>query len=193
MKTVSVTLSPELRLEQALQNAGIENPASVAKLIITGATLRKRDFEYIRKNMSETLQELDMGDVSLLRKHFPQDAFRELRGLTSITIPNSAAKFDPEILGLETCINLISVIARSDNPYFTSQDGVLFDKRMSELVFYPCGRQGDYKVPDNVNAICNFAFCKCPGLTSIHINSVFMMGRDNPGLDGVKTLKTYSR
>jgi hypothetical protein len=65
MKTISVTLTDEICLEQALLDEGIENPAAVTKLIIAG-TFTKDDFAYIRENMTETLQELDMDGTSVV-------------------------------------------------------------------------------------------------------------------------------
>ena len=52
---ITVALTPEQRLEQALKNAGIDNPSSVVKLTVTG-TVTDDDFRYIRLNMAETLQ-----------------------------------------------------------------------------------------------------------------------------------------
>jgi hypothetical protein len=59
MTHLEVTLIPKLRLEQALKNAGVENPATITHLAVAG-TLIGRDFKYMRK-MKKTLQELDMG------------------------------------------------------------------------------------------------------------------------------------
>ena len=56
---LTVTLTPEIRLEQALIAAGVENPESVTKLTIAG-TLTKDDWEYLCDKMNETLQELDI-------------------------------------------------------------------------------------------------------------------------------------
>jgi len=56
---ISVTLSPELRLEQALKQAGVEDLAAVTKLSISG-TITGDDFRYFLNTMRDTLQELDM-------------------------------------------------------------------------------------------------------------------------------------
>ena len=62
MTNISLTLTRKLRLAQALKNAGIENPAAVSRLTVAG-TMTDDDFAYIRENMAETLQELDMGEA----------------------------------------------------------------------------------------------------------------------------------
>ena len=62
---ISVTLSPELRLEQALIQAGTTDPATVSHLTVAGM-LTDVDFGYIRKNMRETLHELDISNASVV-------------------------------------------------------------------------------------------------------------------------------
>jgi hypothetical protein len=61
---ITVTLTPELRLEQALKEAGVENPASVTNLAIAG-TMTKDEFYFISENMAKTLQKLDLGEAML--------------------------------------------------------------------------------------------------------------------------------
>jgi len=55
---ISVTLSPELRLEQALKQAGVEDPATVTHLTIEGK-ITNNDMRYILENMRENLKKLD--------------------------------------------------------------------------------------------------------------------------------------
>ena len=87
---IEVTLSPRLRLKQALKKAGIDNPATVTSLTVFGI-LTEKDFEYIRKNMAETLQELDMGKATIEGNEFPDDAFENCKGLISVAIPDGVA------------------------------------------------------------------------------------------------------
>ena len=56
---VTVALTDELDVEQALMNAGIENPKSVAKLTITGK-FTFEDQQYIYEKMNTSL-DLDIG------------------------------------------------------------------------------------------------------------------------------------
>ena len=55
---VNVCLTDEIRLEQALKEAGVENPATVVKFAVSGM-ITDDDFRFIRENMAETLRELD--------------------------------------------------------------------------------------------------------------------------------------
>ena len=84
-------------------------------------------------------------------------AFRGCRSLTSITIPNSVTSIgDPAFYG---CSSLISINVTADNANYTSVNGVLFDKKKSELICYPAGKTDkSYTLPDSVTMINNEAF-----------------------------------
>lgn len=75
------------------------------------------------------------------------------------------------------CIKLTSVKVSSKNPYFTSVNGVLFNKKKTVLRICPPGKSGSYTVPKGVATISGFAFYGCEKLTSITIS------------DSVKTIK----
>ena len=64
---ITLNLTPELRLEQALKNAGVAKPTSVAELTVSGM-FTDDDFVYFLKNMGETLHELDLRDASIERE-----------------------------------------------------------------------------------------------------------------------------
>ena len=107
------------------------------------------------------------------------DAFAYCTSLTSITIPNSVRiTYGNPFRG---CSNLKEILVQSDNAYYTSSDnGVLFNKDMTQIYAYPCARQGNsYTIPNTVNNISNNAFYQCTGLTSVTIpNSVTSIGGD---------------
>jgi hypothetical protein len=186
---ISVCLTPELRLEQALKDAGIENPASVVKLIVSG-TLTEDDFEYIRENMAETLQEFDMGAASVENNKIPDFAFSECVGLTFVIIPETVEKIgefafngcsgltsftisdsisEIGFLAFEGCTGLTSIRVHPRNPAYASENGVLFNKDKTELIFCIKSQQGAYIIPDSVIEIDTRAFAYCADLTSIII------------------------
>ena len=83
---VSVTLTSELRLEQALQEVGVEDPASVRELAISGE-ITEADFAFIRKNMDETLQEVDISKASIEVNRSIFDAYYvALFGCSGLTV-----------------------------------------------------------------------------------------------------------
>lgn len=56
------------------------------------------------------------------------------------------------------------------NEYFCSVDGVIYTKDMKTIVFFPCAKEGDYKVADTVETIRTKAFYKCSKITSISLS-----------------------
>ena len=73
-------------------------------------------------------------------------------GLTTITIPATV-----EFLGdrvLNNCPSLTAINVASDNPNYTSVNGVMFSKDMTELLAYPVGKNvTSYSVPEGVTRI----------------------------------------
>jgi hypothetical protein len=57
----------------------------------------------------------------------------------------------------------------NQNPKYTSNSGVLFDKQMHTLIQYPAGKSGLYIIPASVVSIGARAFLDCSGLTSVVI------------------------
>jgi hypothetical protein len=70
------------------------------------------------------------------------------------------------------CNSLTSIIVDSQNPAYSSVDGVLFNKYITNLVAYPVGKQeSTYTIPSSVISIGDNAFSNCSSLTSITIPS----------------------
>ena len=130
--------------------------------------------------------------------------------LTSVTIPNSVTSIpsnafegNPKLtkvsigsgvsyigsLAFEMCYALQEFQVSPSNPYYCSVNGVLFSKDKTKLVTCPCGRRGEYAIPDGVKTIGNSAFFCCCYLTSITIpNSVTII--DGWGLSNCSGLKS---
>ena len=104
---LSLCLTSELRLEQAIKEAGVDNLASVNKLTVSGL-LTKDDLWHIRKNMAETLKELDMSGAVIEENTIKTWAFKSCTGLTSIHIPEGVVNINEE--AFKGCAGLISVI-----------------------------------------------------------------------------------
>ena len=104
---LSVTLSSEIRLGQALKEAGIKKPASVRKITLNG-TLRLPDFHFIQTKMRRTLQVLNMGNASVEGNKIPDWAFNHCIGLISVTIPESVVEIGK--CSFWECTGLSSVI-----------------------------------------------------------------------------------
>ena len=103
-------------------------------------------------------------------------AFVECTGLTSITLGNSVTSIGR--YAFNGCTGLTSINVASGNNYYSDNNGVLFNKKKTELIRYPEGKsQTSYTIPDSVTSIGYYAFAGCTGLTSITIpNSVTSIG-----------------
>ncbi len=87
--------------------------------------------------------------------------------ITSITIPSSVTRIDDSTFLY--CYFLVSITVDKNNANYTSKDGVLFNKDLTEIIEYPTGKEGGYIIPDGVTSIGANAFKFCEGLTSINI------------------------
>lgn len=99
--------------------------------------------------------------------------------LSSIYIPESVTSINLSFWRLR--LDSLKKINVSNNSlYYTSKEGVLFDKNKKKLICYPNGKEGEYEIPEGVTTIEWNAFECCDSLTSIMIpDSVIDVG-DSP-------------
>ena len=120
---------------------------------------------------------------------------------TSLTIPKEVTHggVTYTVTGVEWISNwgttLQSVTVASDNAYLLAENGVIFNKDKTELLWYPCGKPDtSYTVPASVislewssfnkvaalssvtlpnglKRIENYVFCGCPNLTTLNLPS----------------------
>jgi len=100
------------------------------------------------------------------------EAFSDCTKLTSLNIPASVQSVGLSMGGPNG--NYIPALTSVDvdeaNPYYSSQDGVLFNKNKSSLIFYPMNKGGSsYAIPNAVNHIGECAFAYGRKLTNINI------------------------
>lgn len=67
------------------------------------------------------------------------------------------------------CKALRAIKVSEENPYLCDINGVLCNKSGTKLIEYPCGRPGEYEIPESVTEICGNAFYYCTRLTEITI------------------------
>ena len=86
-------------------------------------------------------------------------AFASCTGLAGMMFPESIQTIKPG--AFDSGSGLLNFEVNDNNLYFTTKDGVLYDKAKTTLLFYPPGRSGDFTVPDGVTAIEDRAFASC--------------------------------
>jgi hypothetical protein len=90
--------------------------------------------------------------------------------LTSVAIPASVTNIGAYAF---LCYTLTSFTADPQNLFYSSTNGVLFNKSKTTLAEYPAGAVGSYAIPSGVTNIGPTAFNFCTNLTSITIPNSF--------------------
>ena len=97
-------------------------------------------------------------------------AFEGCYALQSIEIPNSIIKI--EECAFKGCTALQSINVSNNNQNYASLEGVLYDKELRSIITFPCKKYiSEYKIPDSVTMIMDYAFEHCSLLKNICIPS----------------------
>lgn len=94
-------------------------------------------------------------------------AFEYSLGVTNISIGASVTNIGE--FAFYDCSSLLNFTVNSTNKYYSSTNGVLFDKLQTDLIQYPSAAAGNYVVPGTVTNLGGGAFGDAFGLTSIII------------------------
>ena len=150
-------------------------PASLKKVIIGGACTFVPSYAFyklsnitsiiIGENVT-TIDEYAFGGTGITTLHLPKN----VENITArvFEIPNSHSQ-------------ITSITVDTDNPYFSAEDGVLYNKDKTSLVIYPSKKADtEFVIPDTVKIIGEYAFNDCRNLTSITMSN------------NVEQLSTYS-
>lgn len=98
-------------------------------------------------------------------KAISETAFSNTEGVTAIVIHNELN--DIKAATFDVFRNLEEFRVPDDHPAYTVQDGIVFNKDMSEVMFVPAKLQKEsYTVPDTVVEI-GTAFAKCEGIKEL--------------------------
>lgn len=91
--------------------------------------------------------------------------------LRSVTLPASFSfKGNNDASVFTDCANLEEIVVHPDNPDYAVQDGILFNKNLTQAICCPRKLNiGEYTIPDRVTAV-NGAFCGCAGLTGLVVS-----------------------
>jgi hypothetical protein len=98
-------------------------------------------------------------------------AFEYSTGVSSVTIGTNVSSIG--LFAFYDCPNLTAISVNATNAFFSSTNGILFDKNKTTLIQYPIAIGGSYLVPSTVVNIGDGAFGDAFGLISVVIpNSV---------------------
>ena len=99
-------------------------------------------------------------------------------GVSSVTIGSNVTSIGPG--AFHECPSITSISVDAANPYYSSTNGVLFDKNKTLLIQYPLAVGGSYTIPGTVANLAENAFSRALTLTSIVIpDSVTNIGYRN--------------
>ncbi len=97
-----------------------------------------------------------------------QYTFSESKQLKTIYIPSGVEQIEEGCF--EYCSVLETIDVAKDSKYFSSDDGVLFNKDNTVLITCPRAKNGNYTVPETVEKIESEAFIYCENLTNINLS-----------------------
>jgi hypothetical protein len=162
----SVTIPPSMTI---IGSNSFENCYKLASVTIpsTVTSIGSYAFQYCRSLASIT--------IPLSVTSIGSYAFSGCDKLTSVAIPSSVTSIGEA--SFASCASLTSITVDNANTFYTSVDGILFNKAITALICYPAARSGSYTIPSTVTSIAKSAFSSCRGLTSLVIpSSVTNMG-----------------
>ena len=106
-----------------------------------------------------------------------EGALSYMSGISSINIPENVTDIEPNAFAFS---GLTEIKVDENNKHYADKDGVLFDKNLSTLIYYPSSKPGtEYSVPDGVTRIEDYSFVGKPILQKIIIpDSVTAIGNN---------------
>ena len=95
--------------------------------------------------------------------------------ITELTIPSCVTSIDSGCLN--ECSSLSSISVESGNPTYASRNGILYNSRITQIVYVPQKLSGDVVLADGIRSIPRQAFYSRDEITSVNIpDSVTSIG-----------------
>lgn len=96
-----------------------------------------------------------------------QQAFNRCSYLTELTIGSSVERMGEDVFA--GCTSLTKIDVNSQNTFFSSENGVLYDNGKTMLIKCPAKKRGSLTIPNTVHTICDEAFYDCSRLSNLSI------------------------
>ncbi len=103
------------------------------------------------------------------------EAFRKCNSFREVNLPANAKGCDRKIFSL--CSNLERITVDAGNQEFAAQDGILYNKAMTKLVYVPSKVSGSYAIPKSVVEIGVDALDNAVSLEEIQIHKGVQAGQ----------------
>lgn len=101
---------------------------------------------------------------------FGSSAFKNCTALTVVNLSATVTELYADTF--KGCTALENIFVDEDNEHYTDEDGVLYNKGVTELLFYSLGRKNEtYVIPENITALNDEIFAGNPYLKNIHIHA----------------------
>jgi hypothetical protein len=94
-------------------------------------------------------------------------AFAYCYHLTNVTVSASVTNIGGS--AFYSCSGLVNISVDVSNAFYSSVDGVLFNKNQTTLILCPATKAGNYIIPNTVGAMATAAFVHCTNLTGVVI------------------------
>lgn len=141
---------------------------SITNINIPDSVVSIRDSAFYRTSLSTVVIPDGVVDIGV-------NAFSSIEELTSVFIGSGVTNIGGTVFF--GCESLSQINVDNENSFYSSQDGILFDKDKTTIVQYPSAKAGGYVIPDTVVSIGDNSFYGANLLTSIIIpDSVLSMG-----------------
>lgn len=114
------------------------------------------------------------GDASQL-KRICEYAFNNCQSLASINIPAKVESFGAQ--AIHRCYSLVDITVSDDNPNFSADGMVVFNKDKTSIVLASSALDGKYIIPNTVTSIGNYAFCYSNTTAVVIPDSVVRIGQ----------------
>lgn len=89
-------------------------------------------------------------------------------GITKITIPSSVTNFESS--AFTSCYTLEAIYIENNNSVYSSENGVLFNKDKTSLIYYPIAKKDlTYEIPHSVKTLESYSFWHCKKIQNIII------------------------
>ena len=132
------------------------------------------------------------GTIGIAEQSYSYIAEKE-NDTTKIIIPSTVKTISDNAFRYYLGLKEFNIV--SDNPYFTVENGILYNKNKTKLIRFPAAcPTADFTFPSTVTSTCSWAFCNCQNLNSVIMNNN-LSDLGGAAFLGCKSLKfvTFSR